>query len=357
MTGSQNFDPYQSITRYQFYLTDKYNYAMGSYMMALGNSSLKWQTTYQLNTGFEFGFLKRFDVLVNVYRNLSTSLLSDITLPPSLGFSTYKENIGEMLNVGYEAYLKANIIKKKNVYLNINIGVIHNENTVEKISNSLRAWNDSQDEELTSGSNKPRVRYIEGQSINTIWGVPSVGINPANGKEIFITPNGERTDVWNAGYQQPIGGTDPDLEGNAGFNLGYKGLSLSLYFRYRMGGQMYNSTLVERVENADKRYNCDIRVLEERWKNPGDITFFKDIKDNTLTRPTSRFVEDYSFLQLSTVNLYYDFNKNLLSKFNVKSLRLSFSMNDIFRLTTVKAERGISYPFSSSFRTSLRIMF
>ncbi|OFY39452.1 MAG: hypothetical protein A2X18_04985 [Bacteroidetes bacterium GWF2_40_14] len=357
VTGSQNFDPYQSITRYQFYLTDKYNYAMGSYMMALGNSSLKWQTTYQLNTGFEFGFLKRFDVLVNVYRNLSTSLLSDITLPPSLGFSTYKENIGEMLNVGYEAYLKANIIKKKNVYLNINIGVIHNENTVEKISNSLRAWNDSQDEELTSGSNKPRVRYIEGQSINTIWGVPSVGINPANGKEIFITPNGERTDVWNAGYQQPIGGTDPDLEGNAGFNLGYKGLSLSLYFRYRMGGQMYNSTLVERVENADKRYNCDIRVLEERWKNPGDITFFKDIKDNTLTRPTSRFVEDYSFLQLSTVNLYYDFNKNLLSKFNVKSLRLSFSMNDIFRLTTVKAERGISYPFSSSFRTSLRIMF
>lgn len=357
VTGSQNFDPYQSITRYQYFMTDKYNYMMGSYMMTLGNRSLKWQSTYQFNAGFEFAFLKRFELMANIYRNQSSSLLTNITLPPSLGFSTYKENLGEMLNKGYELYLKANLIKNKESYLNLNFGVIHNSNTVEKISNSLRAWNDSQDQQLASGDNKPRVRYIEGESINTIWGVQSVGINPANGKEIFITPDGRRVDVWDASYQQPIGVSDPDLEGNAGINLGHKGLSLSLYFKYRIGGQMYNTTLVERVENADKRYNCDIRVLEDRWKEPGDITFFKDIRDNSMTRPTSRFIEDYSFFQLASANIYYDFSKNIASKLGAKSLRVSFSMNDIFRLTTVKAERGINYPFSSSFRTSLRILF
>ncbi len=357
VTGSQNFDPYQSITRYQYYMTDKYNYMMGSYMMSMGNRSLKWQSTYQFNAGFELAFLKRFEIMCNIYRNESSSLLTDITLPPSLGFSTYKENLGEMLNKGYELYLKANLIKNKDGYLNLNFGVIRNTNTVEKISNSLRAWNDSQDEALESGDNKPRVRYIEGESINTIWGVQSVGINPSNGKEIFITPDGRRVDVWNAGYQQPIGVSDPELEGNAGLNLGYKGFSMNLYFRYRVGGQMYNSTLVERVENADKRYNTDIRVLEERWKQPGDITFFKDIRDNSITRPTSRFIEDYSYLQLASANIYYDFSKNVVSKFGAKSMRVSFSMNDVFRLTTVKAERGINYPFSSSFRTSLRILF
>ena len=120
---------------------------------------------------------------------------------------------------------------------------------------------------------------------------------------------------------------------------------------------MYNSTLVERVENADKRYNTDVRVLEERWQKPGDITFYKDVKDNAITQATSRFVEDYSFIQLSSMNVSYDFGKSLVSRLRMKSARISFSMNDVMRISSVQMERGVIYPFSASFRTSLRLMF
>lgn len=205
--------------------------------------------------------------------------------------------------------------------------------------------------------NSPRIRFIEGQSLNTIWGVPSKGINPANGKEIFVDRDGRRTDTWNAKDQRPIGCTDPVIEGNISVNGGYKGFSLSMYLTYRLGGETYNQTLVDRVENADKRYNCDRRVLKDRWKEPGDVTFFKDIANSEVTQATSRFVEKYNYLKMSTLSASYDFNTAWLKHLRVQSLRLSFYMNDVFRWSSVKEERGLDYPFARSFRTSLRITF
>ena len=181
--------------------------------------------------------------------------------------------------------------------------------------------------------------------------------DPANGKETYLAADGSLTDRWQAKDQRVIGCTDPDLEGNLGLNAGWKGLQLNLYFTYRIGGQNYNYTLVDRVENADKRYNTDRRVLEQRWQQPGDITFFKDVKDESQTRPTSRFVEDYNYLQLSALNLSYDFPTPLTRKWRMENIRISFSMNDVFRASSIKAERGIDYPFARAFRTSLRVIF
>lgn len=357
ITGSQAYNPYQSMIMYKYYTQDRYKNNMGAIMMGLGNPDLKWQQTDQLNLGVDFSVLNnRLSFSFNYYKNISDNLLTDVTLPPSLGYETYKENLGEMENKGYELNLKIKLWQKGADYVALTASGVHNTNVLKKISNSLKAWNEEQDNS-TKELNVPKVRYIEGQSLNSIWGVPSLGINPASGREIFIDKNGLRTDVWNSGDQQVIGCTDPDLEGNLGVNAAWKGLQMNVYFQYRIGGQTYNSTLVERVENVDKRYNTDRRVLEQRWENIGDVTFFKDVKDNTITRPTSRFVEDYNYLKLSSLNLSYDFPVKWIQRWRMENLRLSFSMNDVFRASSVKAERGLDYPFARTFRTSLRVIF
>ena len=355
LTGSQAYDPYQSMIMYQYYKQDRYRGKIGALMMGLGNPELKWQQTAQLNFGADLAVLKnRLAVSVNYYRNTSKNLLTDVTLAPSLGYSTYKENLGKTENAGYELSVKIGILKKGSTYVNLTASGVHNTNKLKKISNSLEAWNKAQDR---SSGTAPKVRFIEGESINSIWAVPSLGINPASGKEMFVAADGTLTDVWNSGDQQVVGCTDPDLEGNMGLNAGWKGIQLNLYFRYRIGGQQYNSTLVDRVENADKRYNTDRRVLEKRWTNVGDVTFFKDVKDNSSTQPTSRFVEEYNYLQLSSLNLSYDFPVKLIRKWHMENLRLSFSMNDVFRASSIQIERGLDYPFARAFRTSLRIIF
>lgn len=77
----------------------------------------------------------------------------------------------------------------------------------------------------------------------------------------------------------------PDFSGNFGFNYTWKGLSLNCVFRYQFGGQMYNQTLVDLVENADLNYNVDKRVYDGRWRNPGDIKPYKALKYVNVQKP------------------------------------------------------------------------
>ena len=92
-------------------------------------------------------------------------------------------------------------------------------------------------------------RYVEGQSLNTIWVVRSLGIDPANGKELFLDKNGKRTYDWNADDYVAEATTDPRLYGNLGLGIFYRGFSLNTYVNYSLGEKAYNQTLVDRVEN------------------------------------------------------------------------------------------------------------
>ena len=71
----------------------------------------------------------------------------------------------------------------------LSVNGAQNNNKLKKISNSLKAFNEEQDKQV---ENKVMARYVEGQSLNTIWVVRSLGIDPANGKELFLDKNGKR---------------------------------------------------------------------------------------------------------------------------------------------------------------------
>ena len=114
-----------------------------------------------------------------------------------------------------------------------------------------------------------------------------------------------------------------------------------------------------RVENADKKYNVDRRVYEDRWKEPGDRTFFKGIKETTATQATSRFVQDEATFTCQNLNITYDLkgNKWLRHNLGIQTLTLKGDIADLFRISTIKQERGTSYPFSRQFSFTLSVMF
>ena len=120
---------------------------------------------------------------------------------------------------------------------------------------------------------------------------------------------------------------------------------------------MYNQTLVDRVENADIRDNVDRRVLVQRWQKPGDRTFFKDINNTDRTPASSRFIQDESVLQLSSLSLSYDLKQEWVRKMCMQTVRFGATMNDLFRLSTVKRERGLDYPFARNLSFSIMVQF
>ncbi len=363
LTGSQNYDPYQANSRFE-YITDQFynNYSVGAELMGLGNENLKWQRQLQSNIGVDFAMIdNRLSGSVNYYSKISTDVLTSISTAPSTGFSSYMANLGKLENRGYEIFLRGVAYRNRDWTLSVSANAAHNTNKLVEISNSLEAWNSVQDDAFSDSDEnqtKPRVRYIEGESMNAIWGVQSLGIDPATGRELFIDKDGNKTYTWSADDQIVMGVSDPTLQGSIGFNLSYKALTLSAYAKYSFGGYKYNSTLVERVENANLKDNVDERAFEERWKIPGDDAPFKAIDDDSTTKPSTRFVELDNYLTLTSLNVSYDMKRYLLKdvKF-IRSMTLSFNTNDLFHVSTIKLERGTTYPFARTFNFSLNVGF
>lgn len=351
-TGSQNFNSYQAMLLYNYFLDNSYQGMLGTYLNGLNNPELKWQQKLDYNIGVDASLFNSLSLRVDLYRSITTNLLTDITTPPSLGFSSYKANLGQIENTGIEfrASYRMFVDTRKRQSLNVFVGGISNKNRIMKISNSLKSLTSSQDK-LSQTSNKPLVRFEEGQSLDAIWAVPSRGIDPATGKEIFVKKDGSFTETWSPDDKVVAGINQPRLSGNFGANFEYMGFSAGFIATYKMGGQIYNQTLIDKVENAQLNYNVDKRAYYDSWKKPGDNVLFKSI--GTVRNPTlasSRFVQDLNEWQVTSVNLGYDFYRHeFVRKMKLQRLQVMVNANDVLRMSTVKIERGTSYPFARYF--------
>lgn len=356
-TGGQNYYPYQALLMYQYSNTLAYTNYIGAYPIAFGNPDLKWQRTLKQNYGADFSLFKeRLTGALNYYTEESKDVLVDVTLAPSLGFDSFKSNLGEVQNRGFDLTLQGKLYANEAKKINWMVfgSLAHNTNRLMKISDALQAFNRKADANVT---NKPVVRFIEGQSMNTIWAVESLGIDPATGNEVFRDINGNLTNKWSVNDYKALGTTDPILRGMAGTSYKYRSLQFSLNFQYRLGGDIYNSTLVNKVENVDPYKNVDSRVLTSRWKKPGDNARFKNISDRTTTYPTSRFIVKENLVELKSVNITYTVNPKKLAGTGLSQMRITAYLNDVFRISSVKAERGINYPFAKHYALALQLTF
>jgi len=365
-TGSQNFSTHQALSTYKLYLDRTYANQLGSYLMGLANPDLQWQSKRDLNIGFDLA-LGRFTARFDRYIANTTNMVSQLSLPPSVGFNSVRENVGEIQNKGYELRVSYQIIKSKNGFLNVNFSTVTNENSIVSISSAMKKYNAEQNAlaaDRTIG--KPVQKFTAGGSMGTIWAVPSLGIDPATGKEIFLTYDGKKSTLWASGDQINAGNITPKYRGNFGFNGEYKGFGMGVVARFQTGSQIYNQTLVNKVENTSTEHNVDKRVFEGRWKNPGDLSRYVRLApiqidgrwiNNPRTRPTTRFVQDLSELDIASLNLYYKFDRAFTKKLGMSQLKISMNMNDVYKFSTVKIERGTRYPFARTVSFSLNATF
>jgi TonB-linked SusC/RagA family outer membrane protein len=362
-TGGDKFAPYQGITTYQYYTDQNYRGQLGTILFGFGNQNLQWQQTYKQNAGVDLSLLQnRISLNFDIYREVTKDLILDVTTPPSVGYGSYKDNLGEIENKGYEFRLNAVVFRneKKQVYWTVYFNGLHNKDRILKISNSLSKLNETNDK---NDQTRPKNRYEEGQSLNAIWAIQSKGIDPSNGREILVKRDGSLTYNWDALDKVIVGNTVPDLRGSFGTSFSWRGFNIGLYFSYEMGGQLYNQTLLDRVEVTNFNFNVDRRVLIGRWKKPGDQTYFKGLVDengrtvSTSTNATSRFVQNNNFINGESISASYMFPEKFSKRFAMKNTRISFITNDIIRWSSIEVERGLAYPFARNFTINLSTSF
>lgn len=376
VTGKVNFPSYTAITTYESESDAWYYTGPASHLVALGNPDLKWENTKSWDGGLELGFFNDIvNLSANYYYKKTVDLIDVVSIRTSSGFSTYRSNSGAMVNKGFEVNLSATVFRDRDWVVSVTGNLASNSNEITELGAASMAYNKALDDNYnkklddilnsaTGGEyyqalvTKPLQKYYVGASSTALYAVRSAGIDPVNGKEKFIRKDGSSTYTWDANDQVVVGDNNPDAQGSFGINVGYKGFYLNASFLYQWGGQVYNETLLNKVENADiKNGNVDKRVLSKRWKVAGDLAPYYDLQSNVETKPTSRFVQNYDLLSFSGLSFGYDFSQELIRKINLTSLGLRFNMNDVCRWSTVKEERGTSYPYAKNFSFTLNVGF
>lgn len=344
-TGSQAIQPYQTLTRYS--PTDNLlSNGSGGGVTAvlpqnLGNPNLKWETTDQLNLGFDFGFLKdRLTGNIDVYEKTTSDLLQVLKIGPSAGFDEIITNAGSLRNRGFEIGLNTHVLDGKfqwDVYgtFSMNRNQIQNLGVPEaQFGNELRKAIVG---DLVSGGTifkVPANIFIEGQPSALFWGyqtngiidnteeltgAPSVqGVASQLGDVMYVDQNGDGniTDL----DLTIIGNPNPDYTVGLGSDFRYKGFNVNFFVNSIQGNDIANGNLGRQGLPTGLPNNIKTEVYEGAWREGKTDATYPRLGYSTKGDFTDRMIEDGSFVRLSFVSLGYTIPSNLIKGINGANL-------------------------------------
>lgn len=355
--GNQNYDAKLAASIYASLKDYSNPFGIANIIEQWGNNGLKWQKTNTYNVGITTTlFNNRLSLNADYQIRKTDPQLVRIDLPGSTGVASAPMNVGGTDNRSISLSATYYIIKKYDFSWYISGNMNHYTTKYYGIGNLLEQYNEEGRESSTS-----LTRMFDGASISGLYAVRSLGIDPATGNELLLKKNGTPTYEWNADDEVLIGDSTPDIQGNFSTSFLYKGFSFGASFSFKMGGDVTLSTLMDKVENIGsdaRKYNQDVRALTDRWKKPGDIAKYKRIDDTSTSHITTRFIKTENTLTCGSINIgYRTSTAKFLHSIGASSVDLRFYMNDIFRISNIKEERGLSYPFQRSCSMSLGLSF
>ncbi|WP_118827110.1 SusC/RagA family TonB-linked outer membrane protein [Salinibacter ruber] len=320
VTGNSDIDNFQS--RQQFSGSGEYNGTPGIRPTALGNPSLTWEEKVSTNVGLDYGFFGgRITGSVDVFRDDREELLLFRDLSLDSGFGSYLDNVGEIRVEGLDFSVSTiNLNDWNGLTWETNFNISFQRTEVRSLLPG--------DDEVTSGGDVYRVGEPAAQLRYTRY----AGANPANGRPMYLDANGDLTYVGNdTNNEKLIGNLQPDFYGGFGNTISYKGLQVSAFFQYDYGRKTLNNDRFF-ADVGYFPYNKAERLVDNRWKEPGDVTespaAFGSLLASGLdtyadgTDPgifTTRFVENASYIRLKEVKVSYTLPKSLTE--TVGSLR------------------------------------
>ena len=340
-------------------------FGMSSYLSGIGNPHLNWLVVNRLSSGVDFGFRNpRVRGSFNVFRHVSDPLVIDLPQQASTGVgSTFPVNAGMMETVGYDFRLFYSPIHntRERQVLTLRVTGGNNRSMYRGFGDAFAQMNHDLFNSDNATLENMLQRWEDGRSPQDMWAVRSLGIDPATGREIFLTRYGEQTFYWRQSDRVVVGNSRPTFEGTFGADFQHRQFRANISFRYILGAYIFNYALFTRVENISTRqlgFNQDRRALYDRWQRPGDISQFRSISLHDSTQISSRFLQKRNRLTGESINLVWDFNEaGWIQHLGMQSMNAGISMRDIFYLSTVRAERGIDFPFARAITFNINANF
>ena len=83
------------------------------------------------------------------------------------------------------------MLQQNRTFLTVFGSLVTTKNKIIRLSESMRAFNELRDKMASDkANNRPVLKYVDGESMETIWAVRSAGIDPMTGQELYIRQDG-----------------------------------------------------------------------------------------------------------------------------------------------------------------------
>lgn len=284
-----------------------YNGSLGYFLGQIDNPDLKWEETAQINIGLDFSLLKyKLTGSIDVYKKETTDLF--INRPLSLLSSTtsIQANLGALENKGVELSMDYKILDG-DLKWSVSGNIAFNENKITNLGDDY----DPENPILAGGG----TALAEGHAIGTFYRVRWAGVNPANGRPLWLDKDGNITETFNTSNRVLLDKTqDPKFIGGFGTNLSYKGFALNALFTYAADQWRLNGSYAIIEDTGLAGFANMSTALLRMWEQPGDVTDIPAFNSVTRAQAGTRYLEDASFLRLRNVSVSYSLDKEFLAK-------------------------------------------
>ena len=309
-----------------------------------GNKHITWETRSAINTGAEFELFKgRLRGEVDYYNNKTSDMLASVSVPYSLGYSSYYDNVGSMRNSGFEFNLQGDIIRTNDFRWSMYLNASLNNSKIlslaeERKGETLYNINGG---EVAQGYSSGRYFYGEGLEYRTWYLKRFAGIDE-EGRSTWYAKDEETgeispTTTYSSASYFESGSSQPKVVGGFGGNLSWKALELSFSFAYRLGGYGYDSgyaSLMTGPYNGHTGYNFH-RDVKNSWtpENKSDEFARFQYDDRYFTSSSDRWLTKADYLSLQNVSLGYNIPKNIVRKLGIEGMAVSAGVDNLLFLS------------------------
>ncbi len=301
-----------------------YNSTPGMVPTSVSNGDLTWETTRKFDVGADLEFINRISVTLDYYNETTVNALYEVPLSMTTGLETAFQNIGSIRNQGIEFSLTANIIDSHDWTWDFNVNATWNQNRVVRLAT---------DEPITSDFGIIK----EGLPFSEFYLKEYAGVDRETGRPTwYLNETGDEiTFDYNEAAKRCVGDADPKLLGGFGTSVTWKGIDLSIDFKYRLGNKVYDRS--SRFIGYSMSYYTPFKdVVYNSWSEDNkDAKYPQFIYGDpySASQNSSRFLYNGRYLRINNITLGYTFPSKWMQKALISKLRVYVSVDNPYTFT------------------------
>lgn len=305
-----------------------------------GSSNITWETNINFNTGAEFELLNnRINGTVDFFYRKTKNMLFSISVPPSIGYASYYDNVGDMRNEGIEINLNADLIRTKDFAWLFNVNTTTIKNKILSLPSDKKTTIIDGHGGYTFDDSHfvSKYKFFLGEGLPIYsWYLPKyAGVNNEGLSMWYKNTSGAgrtTTTTYSEADSYLCGSAIPDLYGGFGTTFTYKGFDFSANFNYQIGGKAYDygySTIMAAPSEAyGGAFHKDLLKSWSSDNKKSNIPRFQ-YGDTYQNARSDRFLTNASFLNIQNVNLGYAIPTSMLGKSGISYLRFYMSCENV----------------------------